>query len=231
MIREFGGVDVIYLIAPARWTVLLALTAMVGGGLLGVVVAVLRVVPFKPLNWLAIGYINLIQGTPLLGQLFVFFFGLPLIGLSGRRLDGRGAVAVDLCLGLPRRDLARQPAVGLAAAVGGGRGARPYLSAAPWPCHPAAGHPHQHRADRRLPGPAGQEHLAHRADRLRRADAREPDHQRRDLRALARLSHCRCHLLRHLLFPLAAQPHAGKETSCRSLNSPTSASVSARSRC
>ena len=95
MIREFGAVDVIYLIEAARWTVLLALTAMVGGGLLGVIVAVLRVVPFKPLNWLAIGYINLIQGTPLLGQLFIFFFGLPLIGLS---VDAWTAAAVSLSL-------------------------------------------------------------------------------------------------------------------------------------
>lgn len=82
MIREFAPVDIIYLITAARWTVLLALTAMLGGGLLGLVVAVLRVVPVKPLNWVAIAYINLIQGTPLLGQLFVFFFGLPLIGLT-----------------------------------------------------------------------------------------------------------------------------------------------------
>lgn len=82
MIREFGGADIFYLLLATRWTILLALVAMVGGGLLGIVVAVLRVVPFKPANWLAIGYINLIQGTPLLGQLFVFFFGLPLFGLS-----------------------------------------------------------------------------------------------------------------------------------------------------
>src|SRR5690606_31392279 len=82
MIREFALADVGYLLLAARWTVVLALTAAVGGGLLGLVVAVSRVVPFRPLNWLAIGYINLIQGTPLLGQLFVFFFGLPLIGLS-----------------------------------------------------------------------------------------------------------------------------------------------------
>ena len=95
MIREFGGVDVVYLIAAARWTVLLALTAMVGGGLLGVIVAVLRVVPFKPFNWLAIGYINLIQGTPLLGQLFIFFFGLPLIGLS---VDAWTAAALSLSI-------------------------------------------------------------------------------------------------------------------------------------
>lgn len=82
MIREFSAADVLYLITAARWTVLLALTAMVGGGVLGLVVAVLRIVPVRPLNWLAIGYVNLIQGTPLLGQLFVFFFGLPLFGLS-----------------------------------------------------------------------------------------------------------------------------------------------------
>ena len=82
MIREFSPADVLFLIAAARWTVLLALTAVVGGGLLGLVVAVLRIVPVRPVNWLAIGYVNLIQGTPLLGQLFVFFFGLPLVGLS-----------------------------------------------------------------------------------------------------------------------------------------------------
>jgi polar amino acid transport system permease protein len=95
MIREFAGADIVYLIAAARWTVLLALTAVVGGGLLGVVIAVLRVVPLRPLNWLAIGYINLIQGTPLLGQLFVFFFGLPLLGLS---VDAWTAAALSLSI-------------------------------------------------------------------------------------------------------------------------------------
>ena len=95
MIREFGGADIVYLIAAARWTVVLALTAMVGGGLLGLVVAVFRVVPVRPVNWLAIGYINLIQGTPLLGQLFVFFFGLPLFGLS---VDSWTAAALSLSI-------------------------------------------------------------------------------------------------------------------------------------
>lgn len=95
MIREFGGTDIVYLVEAARWTLLLALTATVGGGLLGIVVAVLRVIPFRPLNWLAIAWINLIQGTPLLGQLFVFFFGLPLIGLS---VDAWTAAALSLSI-------------------------------------------------------------------------------------------------------------------------------------
>ncbi|WP_423738600.1 amino acid ABC transporter permease [Chelativorans petroleitrophicus] len=80
--REFALADFGYLLLATRWTILLALTAMLGGGFLGLVVAICRVLPIRPLNWLTVGYINLIQGTPLLGQLFVFFFGLPLFGLS-----------------------------------------------------------------------------------------------------------------------------------------------------
>ena len=74
MIREFTSPDVVYLMLAARWTIGLALVATVGGGLLGLLIALARILPIPPLNWLAIGYINLIQGTPLLGQLFVFFF-------------------------------------------------------------------------------------------------------------------------------------------------------------
>jgi polar amino acid transport system permease protein len=95
MIRGFSPDDVLYLVAAARWTVLLALTAMVGGGLLGMVVAVLRIVAFRPANWLAVGYINLIQGTPLLGQLFVFFFGLPLVHIQ---VDAWTAAALSLSI-------------------------------------------------------------------------------------------------------------------------------------
>lgn len=95
MIREFSSADVFYLLFATRWTLALALTAMLGGGLLGLMVAVARTVPIKAVNWLAIGYINLIQGTPLLGQLFVFFFGLPFLGLS---VDAWTAAAISLSI-------------------------------------------------------------------------------------------------------------------------------------
>lgn len=80
--RQFGANDVLLMLSGAGWTVVLALAAMVGGGILGLIIAVLRVAPWGPANWFAVAWINLIQGTPLLGQLFVFFFGLPLVGLS-----------------------------------------------------------------------------------------------------------------------------------------------------
>jgi polar amino acid transport system permease protein len=80
MLREFTVNEVWYLIFAARWTLALTAIAFTGGGLLGLLVMVLRVLPAKPVNWLAAGYIQAIQGTPLLGQLFLFYFGLSIFG-------------------------------------------------------------------------------------------------------------------------------------------------------
>ncbi len=82
MTRDFGVDEAMFLLFAARWTVLLTLLAILIGGTLAFILAVLRVIPFRPANWLASGYINLIQGTPLLGQLFVFFFGLSIVGVE-----------------------------------------------------------------------------------------------------------------------------------------------------
>lgn len=80
MLREFTINEVWYLVFAARWTLALTAIAFLGGGLVGLLVMVLRVLPIKPVNWLAIVYIQAIQGTPLLGQLFLFYFGLSIFG-------------------------------------------------------------------------------------------------------------------------------------------------------
>jgi polar amino acid transport system permease protein len=80
MLRQFASGDLWYLVEAARWTVALTALAFVGGGLLGLAVMILRVVPLAPANWLAAGYIQALQGTPLLGQLFVFYFGFSIFG-------------------------------------------------------------------------------------------------------------------------------------------------------
>ncbi|KAB7629033.1 amino acid ABC transporter permease, partial [Verminephrobacter sp. Larva24] len=48
----------------------------------GLVLALARVAPVAPLRWLAAGYIQLFQATPLLMLLFLVFFGLALFGLG-----------------------------------------------------------------------------------------------------------------------------------------------------
>ena len=58
------------------------LIAFVGGGLFGLIIAILRVVPVRLLNYLGMAYIQFIQGTPLLMQLFLAFFGLAILGLD-----------------------------------------------------------------------------------------------------------------------------------------------------
>jgi polar amino acid transport system permease protein len=81
MIRQFGLIDIYFLAAALRWTVALTLAAFAGGALIGIVIAVTRVSNFILLRALAVCYIQVVQGTPLLVILFVFFFGLSIFGL------------------------------------------------------------------------------------------------------------------------------------------------------
>lgn len=70
------------LLLAARWTVVLSLIAFVGGGLVGLALLVLRLAPSRVGQAFVEGYVELFQGTPLLIQLFLAYFGLPLIGLQ-----------------------------------------------------------------------------------------------------------------------------------------------------
>jgi polar amino acid transport system permease protein len=84
MIRQFALIDLYFLAAALRWTVALTLAAFAGGALIGLVIAVMRVSNFLLLRALAVCYIQIVQGTPLLVILFVFFFGLSIFGLPVR---------------------------------------------------------------------------------------------------------------------------------------------------
>lgn len=70
----------IYLVEAARWTVLLSLIAFVGGSLVGLPLAMMRVSKVKALRTFASAYIQLVQGTPLLIILFLSYFGLGILG-------------------------------------------------------------------------------------------------------------------------------------------------------
>lgn len=81
MIREFGTGEVVYIVLAIRWTIALSLIAFVGGTLGGLTVALARVSNSKSARWAATGFIRLFQGTPLLMQLFIVYFGLNIVGL------------------------------------------------------------------------------------------------------------------------------------------------------
>jgi polar amino acid transport system permease protein len=70
------------LLMAARWTIALTLTAFVGGGIVGMLVLFARTSGNKALVLLSQGFIELFQGTPLLMQMFLMFFGVALFGLD-----------------------------------------------------------------------------------------------------------------------------------------------------
>jgi polar amino acid transport system permease protein len=83
------------LLMAARWTIVLSLVAFVCGGLFGLMVLILRTGRSPLMRRIAAGYIEIFQGTPLLMQLFIAFFGLSLVGLD---LPPWGAAAIALTL-------------------------------------------------------------------------------------------------------------------------------------
>jgi len=83
------------LLLATRWTVLLSLVAFIGGGIVGLGILLARVAARPWLRKPAELYIGLFQGTPLLMQLFLVFFGLPLVGV---RIEPWSAAVVGLTL-------------------------------------------------------------------------------------------------------------------------------------
>lgn len=80
--RTFGIQDIWFIVQAAQWTVLLSLIAFVGGAAVGLGVALARTSDNVWAQRLSTAYIQLFQGTPLLMQLFLVFFGAPVLGFD-----------------------------------------------------------------------------------------------------------------------------------------------------
>ncbi len=70
------------LLWATQWTIILSLIAFVGGGIVGLILLFARTSQIKPLEIVTKCYIEFFQGTPLLMQLFLFFFGVALFGIE-----------------------------------------------------------------------------------------------------------------------------------------------------
>lgn len=70
------------LLLATRWTLLLSLVSFICGGLVGLALLMLRISAAWTAKMVARGIIEFFQGTPLLMQLFIAFFGLGLFGID-----------------------------------------------------------------------------------------------------------------------------------------------------
>ena len=83
-----------FLVQGLGWTVCLSLIALVGGALVGMVVALCRVSGNRAVRDTAGAYVYLVQGTPPLVAMFLLYFGLPGIGLNVPSLLAAAAALV-----------------------------------------------------------------------------------------------------------------------------------------
>jgi len=74
-------------------TLLVAVSASLGGSAVGLLTAMSRLAPAAPARWLAVTYVEVIRNTPGLVQLFLVYLGLPNLGI---RFSPLGALIVAL---------------------------------------------------------------------------------------------------------------------------------------
>jgi len=78
----FGPDQLFFLLEGLKWTILLSAISFVGGGVIGLLVALARTSGIRLLQGITRGYIAVFQGTPLLMQLFVIFYGVALLNVG-----------------------------------------------------------------------------------------------------------------------------------------------------
>ena len=79
-------------------TLFMAVAGMVFALILGSLLAVERVVRVPVLDWLVVLFISFFRGTPLLVQLFLFYYGLPQIVSALTQINGVTAAIMGLTL-------------------------------------------------------------------------------------------------------------------------------------
>lgn len=78
--RDFNFIEIFSsLVLATRWTIVLSLIAFSGGAVVGIILTLMRISSNRILKGIARAYVEFFQGTPLLLQLFLIFFGIPIV--------------------------------------------------------------------------------------------------------------------------------------------------------
>lgn len=92
---SIGLNELFFLMQGLKWTLALTLIGFIGGGVFGLCVALARVADSPTIQRASTAFIAIFQGTPLLMQLFVVYYGVALAGLN---VDAWIAVAIAFTL-------------------------------------------------------------------------------------------------------------------------------------
>ena len=92
--RTFSSSDLLFILEAARWTIALSLIAFIGGAIGGLLVALGRTGENLFARRAATVFTQIFQGTPLLLQLFLIFFGAPVLGIDVNPWVAAGAALI-----------------------------------------------------------------------------------------------------------------------------------------
>jgi len=84
-----------FLLIGTLWTICLATIGFIGGGLVGLCIALMRVSRSRMMRWSAAGYVQLVQGIPLPVLMFLSYFGL---AITGTDVPALAAAAVSMTI-------------------------------------------------------------------------------------------------------------------------------------
>ena len=96
IIKILGKYWKVFLLQGVGYTLLLSAITVVCGAVLGLLLYLGRTARFKPLNWLVIAIVEVIRGTPMLLQLYIFYFLVPKV--LPFHVTEFGSVAVGLVI-------------------------------------------------------------------------------------------------------------------------------------
>jgi polar amino acid transport system permease protein len=92
--RTFGYSEFLFILEAAKWTIALSLIAFVGGAIGGLLVALGRTGDCCVARGAATAFVQVFQGAPLLLQLFLVFFGAPVLGIDINPWVAAGAALI-----------------------------------------------------------------------------------------------------------------------------------------
>lgn len=70
------------LMLGAATTIAITLGSLAVAIILGLALALIKLMDIRPVNWLINAYVELFRNTPVLVQVFIIYFGLPYVGLN-----------------------------------------------------------------------------------------------------------------------------------------------------
>lgn len=89
-----------FFITGAKNTVLLAIFTVALGVVLGVFLALMRISKNKILNFISATYVEVVRGTPLLVQIYIIYYGLPIIGIDFPSISFLGSQGEEFVAGI-----------------------------------------------------------------------------------------------------------------------------------